>query len=387
MAVSTPAFLRSRSAVVACVTLATFTDLVAYSVAVPVLPDLAAGFGAGPTTIGLLFASFGVTLLAVSLPMGALSDRMGRKGPMLAALALLAASTALFGYARGLTTLFAARMLQGVADAVTWVVGLALVADLYGPDERGRALGIVMSGTGLGVIIGPSLGGWLYEIGGIRLPFLVVSGLALAAFAAFAAVAPDSRGSGAGMPLRKVLAVRGVAVCAAAVVIGAATIAMLEPVLPLFFEARLGLRPGAVGTLFAVAALASSLVHPVYGRLSDRWGSRRLMLAGLVASGLTLPVLQASAGPLSAALAMALAWAALSLIVTPSLAYMAEAASAAGLGSHGVAYGVYNVAWAAGLMAGPSLGGFLFEQIGFGALVAGWAVALLASGAILGGLD
>ena len=46
MAVSTPAFLRSRSAVVACVTLATFTDLVAYSVAVPVLPDLAAGFGA-----------------------------------------------------------------------------------------------------------------------------------------------------------------------------------------------------------------------------------------------------------------------------------------------------------------------------------------------------
>ena len=77
-------------------------------------------------------------------------------------------------------------------------------------------------------------------------------------------------------------------------------------------------------------------------------------------------------------------WAALSLIVTPSLAFMAEAASAAGLGSHGVAYGVYNVAWAVGLMGGPSLGGFLFEHIGFGALtVAGWAVVLLVVAAVL----
>ena len=41
----------------------------------------------------------------------------------MAALALLAVSTALFAYARDLPTLFAARMLQGVADAVTWVVG------------------------------------------------------------------------------------------------------------------------------------------------------------------------------------------------------------------------------------------------------------------------
>ena len=369
--------LHSRSAVVACVTLATFTDLVAYSVAVPILPDYASRFGAGPTTIGLLFASFGVTLLAVSLPMGAASDRMGRKWPLVAALALLALSTGLFAYADDLATLFAARMLQGVADAVTWVVGLALVADLYGPAERGRVMGLVMSGTGLGVIIGPSLGGWLYEIGGIRLPFLFVSGLAVIALIAFVLVAPSQRGSGARVAMRDVLSVRAVAVCCVAVVAGAATIALLEPVLPLFFVARLGLRPAAIGTLFGVAALTSSLVNPIYGRLSDRWGGRRLMLGGLVLSSLMLPVLNASAGPLSAAVAMVLMWGALNMIVTPSLAFMAEAASAAGLESYGVAYGVYNVAWAVGLLGGPSLGGFLFEHIGFAALTAWWALALL----------
>ena len=55
----------SRAVAVALVTFATFTDIVAYSIAVPVLPDLSRRLGASPTMIGLLFASFGVTLLAV----------------------------------------------------------------------------------------------------------------------------------------------------------------------------------------------------------------------------------------------------------------------------------------------------------------------------------
>src|SRR5216117_1802629 len=165
----------SRVVTVALVMLATFTDIVAYSVAVPVLPDLSRKLGASPTVIGLLFASFGVTLLTVSIPMGAVSDRIGRKAPMVGGLAALAASTLLFAFADSLPWLFAARLVQGAADAVTWVVGFALIADLYGDDERGRMAGIVMSGTSVAVIVGPSIGGWLYEAGGMRLPFLIVS--------------------------------------------------------------------------------------------------------------------------------------------------------------------------------------------------------------------
>src|SRR5687768_3106355 len=120
---------RSRNVVLACITTATFTDLVAYSVAVPILPDYATRFNASPTTIGLLFASFGVTLLVLSIPMGVLSDRLGRKGPMIFGLALLAASTLAFAYATSLPILFVARLLQGAADGMTWIVGFALIAD------------------------------------------------------------------------------------------------------------------------------------------------------------------------------------------------------------------------------------------------------------------
>src|SRR5580693_6655809 len=137
----------SRAVALALVTFATFTDMVAYSVAVPVLPDLSRRLGASPTVIGLLFASFGVTLLTVSMPMGAVSDRIGRRLPLVGGLVALAAATLLFAFAGSLPGLFAARLVQGAADAITWVVGFALIADVYGPAERGRATGIVMSGT------------------------------------------------------------------------------------------------------------------------------------------------------------------------------------------------------------------------------------------------
>src|SRR5206468_1690548 len=88
----------SRVVTVALVMLATFTDIVAYSVAIPVLPDLSRKLGASPTMIGLLFASFGVTLVTVSIPMGAVSDRIGRKGPMIGGLVALALATLLFAF-------------------------------------------------------------------------------------------------------------------------------------------------------------------------------------------------------------------------------------------------------------------------------------------------
>ena len=89
--------------------------------------------------------------------------------------------------------LFAARMMQGAADGVTWVVGFALVADRYRPEERGRVMGYVMSGTSFGIMVGPSIGGWLYEAGGVALPFQFVSALALACAAGFAHAAAASR--------------------------------------------------------------------------------------------------------------------------------------------------------------------------------------------------
>jgi predicted MFS family arabinose efflux permease len=369
---------RSRAVAVALVTFATFTDLIAYSVAVPVLPDLGRRLGASPTMIGLLFASFGVTLLTVSIPVGAVSDRVGRRAPLAGGMLALAGATVLFAYADGLPWLFAARLVQGAADGITWVVGFALIADRYGPAERGRVSGIVMSGTSSAIIVGPTIGGWLYEIGGMRAPFLTVAAMAmLAAIGFFWLDIPSARAETEPVPIGVVLRSRSVAVCAAVVVAVSATVSMLEPVVPLFLTARLGLGPARIGMVFGSGAVVSTILHPIYGRLADRWGGRPMMIAGLLFVACTLPLLRLIWSYPSAIAFFVVIWMCMALVITPSLTYMAEAVSASGGGSFGVGYGLYNMAWGVGLLGGPALSGFLYERVGFGALVLMWSPTLV----------
>jgi multidrug resistance protein len=368
----------SRAVAVALVTFATFTDIVAYSIAVPVLPDLSRRLGASPTIIGFLFASFGVTLLTVSIPMGAVSDRMGRRGPMVGGLIILAGSTLLFAYSDGLAWLFAARLLQGAADAVTWVVGFALIADLYGDEERGRVSGIVMSGTSVAFMVGPSLGGWLYELGGIRMPFLVVTALAAIATAGFLWLEVLARHAPRDpVPIRVVLRIPSIASCAISVIALAATLAMLEPVMVLHLNARLGVGPARIGLIFGIAAVATAILNPIYGRLADRVGARQLTIIGLVVSAAFLLVLPHAWNFPSAVVFYALQAALAALAITPSLAYMGQATSQAGLGSFGVSYGVYNVAWGLGILGGPAFGGFLYERMGFAGLTLLWSPVVI----------
>ena len=213
-------------------------------------------------------------------------------------MAALAASSLLFAYRDRLSWLFAARLVQGAADAVTWVVGFALIADLYGPDERGRVMGLVMSGSTFGFMIGPTLGGWLYEAGGIRLPFLFAGRRGGAPRPRLPLAAAARRRTACASRCRRArsCACRRSPSCALAVVVGGGTIAMLEPVLSLFLATELGLRPGADRP--GVRDRRGRLDGPASGLrpLADRWGGRRLMLIGLIADRSVAAVLSFSRG-------------------------------------------------------------------------------------------
>jgi predicted MFS family arabinose efflux permease len=369
----------SRAIAVAVVTAATFTDIVALGIAVPVLPDLGRRLGASPAIIGLLFGSFGATMLVVSMPMGAISDRAGRRAPMLAGLAALAGATLLFAYARDLPTLFAARLVQGAADATTWVVGFALIADLFPPEARGRVTGIILGGTSVAYMVGPSIGGWLYEMGGIRLPFLFVTGMAVLTAAAFAALRlPEHRALREPVPILQLLRDQQIVACGVIVLLMAATMTMFEPLFVLFLQDTLHVGPARVGTVFAAAALGNTFFHPLVGRMADAWGARRLSGIGLLVTAAVLPFVGRVWSFQSAIVLCLIQAAAFALIGAPSLTFMADATSEAGLGSFGTAYGLYNAIWAVGLLGGPALGGYLYERMHFSTLALAWAAVVAA---------
>jgi len=374
----------SRTIAVVVVAAAIFVDIIAYSIAVPVLPDLSRRYGASPTMIGLLFASFGVTLLGVSVPMGARSDRTGRRPPLVGGLIALAFASVVFAYAPGLSWLFLARLVQGAADAVTWVVGFALLADLYVEKERGRVMGFVMASASFGFMVGPTLGGWLYEAGGIRMPYLAVAAASLPPAVAFMWLRmPPIAVKDESVSMLSVVRAPAVASCVLAVVTIGGTISMFEPVFSLFLSSRLQLGPARVGLVFGATAVVSAVMHPLAGRLADRWGGRRLTIIGLTAMALLLPVPSFSwnlASAMALATILVLAFAA---AITPSLTYMGEAVSSASSGSFGVAYGLYNFAWGVGLLTGPAIGGFLFERLGFRTLALVWAPFILVTTALM----
>ncbi|HEX4347651.1 MAG TPA: MFS transporter [Vicinamibacterales bacterium] len=378
--------MTSRPLAVAVVTFATFTDLIAYSICAPVLPDLASRLGASPTIIGLLFGSFGITVLAVSIPMGRVADAAGRRGPLVVSAVALGVSSILFALSHTLAGLFAARMAQGAADGVMWIAGLALIADLYGPEDRGRVMGYMMSGTSVGVMIGPTLGGWLYEAGGIETPFFVVAGMSLLCAVAFLIVVRSTPPShDAAPPILSVLTHGDVARCAGLIVVIGMTFAMFEPVLPLYFASAFGLTPSRIGMVFGASALASAIMPFVYGPLVPRFGARPMMTTGLILTALTMPLFTLATGFWSMIPIVFLQSSASSLVITPSLAYMAEVTSFAGVSAYGIGYGVYNAAWALGLLIGPASGGYLFQHLGFNKLVLAWAPMMMVITFLIGG--
>ena len=105
----------------------------------------------------------------------------------------------------------------------------------------------------------------------------------------------------------------------------------------------------------------------------------RLTIVGLFLTAAVLPIVARMWSFPSAVALMLVQTAAVSVVITPSLAYMADAVSSLGLGSFGVAYGLYNMAWGIGLLGGPALGGWLFDRVGFAALATGWAIVTIVS--------
>ncbi len=154
---------------------AIFTDMMVYSLLIPVLPSYSMTLGADKVQIGIIFGSFSLALLVFSIPFGMLSDRIGRWPFMVIGMLSLALTNVIFAFSDNMYVLIAARLLQGMSGAATWSAGLALVADTFEPSERGEKLGLVMAAMSLGTLSGPVLGGLLYDNLGYTYTFVIPS--------------------------------------------------------------------------------------------------------------------------------------------------------------------------------------------------------------------
>ncbi|MDQ0178062.1 MFS transporter [Bacillus chungangensis] len=357
---------RTRKAALFVVAIAIFTDMLIYGLVVPILPGYASSLGVSQTAIGFLFSSYAITLFIATPIFGLLSDRIGRRGPMLWGLLGLAAATILFSIANSYILLIVARALQGVAAAVTWTAGLALLADLYPPEERGKAMGIALSGQAAGTLLGPTVGGWFYELGGYQAPFLFAAGLAL-----FDGVLrlillrdiPSSKSENYLSPF-KVMRDRRLLIIAGVVIIGASVPSVLEPTLPIHLQKHFNITPGYIGLLFAVPTLSYGLLAPVIGTFSIRIGHIKTIIIGLIMVSISLPLTILPDTIWIQALAMGLLGISMALVLTPSLPELANVSEQSGVNAYGLTFAIYNTAYSIGMMIGPMISSTLTDVFG-----------------------
>lgn len=419
------------------------------------LKTLQGDFGAGLHEVEWVVLAYLLAITCLLPSVGRLGDMIGKRRVYLAGFVVFTASSALCGLAWSVGSLVAFRVLQAVGAAMLQALGPALLVLAFPPEERGQALGYTGTIVAAGILTGPVLGGLLLRVAGWQSIFYVNVPIGIAAILLTLRALPDDRRRTeqrfdipgalllAGGLLLVLLAltegqVWGFADWRTFAALGAGTAGLAgfvlwerraaEPMislalfsnaifslsllaafmiflagafnfllLPFYLQDVLGFDPQRTGLTLIASPIALSLASPLSGRLSDRFGTRWLAVAGLActtAALVSFSTLSAASTQLDVILRLLLMGVGFGLFQSPNNSTIMGSAPRSALGvassllavmrtlgqTTGVA--VAGAVWAAGVTAAS---GRLYDPINAAppeALVAGLRMAFLLAAAL-----
>ena len=139
----------------------TFVSVLDFGSTLVALPTIAEHFQTDLPTVQWVMVGYALTISALLLPMGRLSDILGRKQVYITGFSVFVIGAAAAGASPNMTVLILARVLMGCGAAMTQGIGLAIITSVFPGNERGKALGLNLSVVGVGSVAGPALGGLL----------------------------------------------------------------------------------------------------------------------------------------------------------------------------------------------------------------------------------
>ncbi len=164
--------------------------MLGFGIIIPILPFYVERFGGSGLQMGMLMSIFSLMQLVFSPIWGSLSDRIGRKRVLGIGALGNALSMAMMGFAHEYWMLFAARALSGVLSSATMPAAMAFISDSTDEKSRGGGMGIVGAAFGLGMMLGPGIGGVLSKVT-IEAPFFFAAVTSLVAMALIGWLLPE----------------------------------------------------------------------------------------------------------------------------------------------------------------------------------------------------
>lgn len=165
--------------------------MLGYGIIMPIIPFYIDQLGASGAEMGWLTSISAIMQFVFAPLWGSLSDRLGRKPILLIGLLGYCITMLLFGLATQLWMLFAARALNGMLSSAAMPTSMAYIADSTGQKERSSGMGRLGAAAGIGMILGPGLGGALAGFS-LATPFFIASALCLAAVLLVWLLLPES---------------------------------------------------------------------------------------------------------------------------------------------------------------------------------------------------
>ncbi len=325
--------------VMAAVAMGTFLATIDGSIVNVALPTLTRAFDTQFSTVQWVVLAYLLTVTTLMLSVGRLADMRGKKPIYMAGFAIFTLGSVLCGLSPSVYALVAFRVLQGVGAAMTMALGMAIVTESFPPSERGRALGISGATVSVGIVTGPTLGGfiidtlswhWIFFVnlpigivgilmvlrfvpaikppGGQRFDFLGAVTLFVSLLAFLLALTVGQR-IGLGEPQVLYLLVTSAGFMALFILIewnsqqpmidlrlfrnSMFSISLITGyiifvclagttfLMPFFLEDVLGYATRQVGLLLAVVPIGVGVLAPISGSLSDRFGTRPMTVIGL----------------------------------------------------------------------------------------------------------
>jgi multidrug resistance protein len=268
-----------------------FAGLAASLVVGPLLGDVSETFGVSIPVAGQLVAAYALPAALLSLVMGPIADRYGRAWLLLFGVLVLAAASLASAIAWSFPVLLVCRAVAGLGAAALVPATYGAVGDYFPPEQRGRAIALIVSANTLAGILGVPLGALLAQVGNWRWTFAVTA-IPLLAAALLLRHRFAPRGAQPAAPRQDYLAgyravlhdPGAVPVLAAWLLSSTSWFAWYTYVGP-FFQQSWGLSTGALGPIVAAMSVGVLLGTNLGGRLGDAYGKPRVAVICLLTVG------------------------------------------------------------------------------------------------------